>query len=131
MSKRPDYVKEPFMGNISLSRTSGNGQVMFDSPHAHQHVISMTISTAYRKHDLSRDWIFPEDRIVQLDMTEAQWAKMVSSIGMGSGTPVTLKYTQELGVIAPPVLEVENRTSLFKKQVSLNIVDAVEALFGR
>lgn len=116
--------REPYMGNIVAVRASGN-QVLFDSEHRHQHFITLYISTASRRRSLSNDWIHPENRLIELCMSEAQWATMISSIGLGKGVPVTLKHTESLGDIKSPKLEQEDRSSLFRPEVEKNTSEAL------
>lgn len=91
----------PAFGNITMHRvTSSHGASLFDSEIRHTHFVTLRIQGASRSRDLNRDWIHPSNRpIVEVQMSEAQWASMVSSFGDGGGTSCTITYTQENGPI--------------------------------
>ncbi len=82
----------PAFAHIQANRTTSTpGAVLFDSDLRHPHYVTLTISTASRKRDLSRDWLHPGKQLVQVSMSEAQWAQLVSAMNSG-GTPATLEY---------------------------------------
>jgi hypothetical protein len=81
----------PSYGSIQVSRCSGH-TALFGSPFKHQHYISLSIGRSTRERSHGRDWHFGSNRgdLVEVALSEAQWAAMVSSVGMGGGTPCTL-----------------------------------------
>jgi hypothetical protein len=92
----------PAFGNITMNRAqvSPPGASLFDSEIRHSHIVTMRIQGASRKRDLNRDWIHPSSSpIIEVHMSEAQWASMVSSFHDGSGTSCTITYTREDGQI--------------------------------
>ena len=81
----------PAFAQIQVSRHSVTpGAVLFDSDLRHGHTVVLTVSSATRKRDLSRDWIHATREVVEIEMSEAQWASLVSSMGT-SGVPATLR----------------------------------------
>lgn len=85
----------PAFGQAQVSRYSNTpGAVLFDSDIRHGHTVVLSITKATRKRDLSRDWIHGGTReVAQIEMSEAQWASLVSSMG-SSGVPVTIRSTE-------------------------------------
>ena len=82
--------EHPAWGLIGASRvTSTPGAVLFDSDVKHQHYVTVRLSTVSRRRDLHRDWLYPEREIVEVAMSEAQWASFVSSMNAGQGVPCT------------------------------------------
>jgi hypothetical protein len=89
------YETHPAFGHIYVNRVSSNpGAVLFDSDIKHQHYMTLRLSTAERKRDLSQDWINPRERLFEVAMSEAQWASFVSSVG-SSGVPCTIVSTPD------------------------------------
>lgn len=89
----------PAFGHIQVNRVaSSHGVSLFDSEIKHQHFVVLTIRQATRKRDLNRDWIHPTEQIIEVSMSEAQWATMVSSLNSG-GTPVTLSWMRKVGYL--------------------------------
>lgn len=86
----------PAYGLIGASRTSvgglDGGAVLFDSDILHNHTVRVRIKTASRKRDLHHDWIYGDHEIIEVEMSEAQWASFVSSMNVGDGVPCTIRY---------------------------------------
>jgi hypothetical protein len=97
----------PAFGQIQAHRYSSTpGSVLFDSDIRHGHTVGITISRATRKRDLNRDWIYGGKELINIEMSEAQWASFVSSMG-SSGVPVTLRRTEN--EVRVPDLEYDPR----------------------
>jgi len=92
------YESHPAFAKISAARVQGSGRVLFDSDVLHQHTVVIRIDTAERKRELHRDWIHERKRVVELELSEAQWASFVSSMNSG-GTPATLRWTRQDGEV--------------------------------
>ena len=85
----------PSYGIIGAYRvtTGAPGESLFDSDIQHQQSVILRISKAERKRELQRDWIFAREEIIEVQMSEAQWASFVSSMNT-SGVPCTLTAVQ-------------------------------------
>lgn len=83
----------PSYGFVQVSRVSGDTS-LFGSPFKHQHYMQLSIGRSTRQRSHGRDWHFGGIRggLVEVYLSEAQWAAMVSSAGMGGGVPCTLGY---------------------------------------
>lgn len=88
---------------IGASRVSAGppGKALFDSDIRHQHYVVVQLSECARERDLNHDWIHGRNRIIEVAMSEAQWASFVSSMNVGNGVPATLQFRE--GVELPPV----------------------------
>jgi hypothetical protein len=62
----------------------------------HDQTIALSIQTAERGRDLSHDWVFARKELIEVEMSLAQWGALVSSIGIGSGVPVTIRRTENV-----------------------------------
>lgn len=81
----------PAFGQIGVTRRSSTpGAVLFDSDIRHGHSMVLQVSTASRHRDLNRDWIYGGEQLIEVEMSEAQWAGLVSSVNT-SGVPCTLR----------------------------------------
>lgn len=89
----------PAFGVVTVARSSGSPRALFQSDLLHNETIRLAIHTATRQRDLSHDWVHSERQIVEVEMSLAQWGALVSSVGMGAGTPVTIQYTREDGMV--------------------------------
>jgi hypothetical protein len=90
-----DWESHPAFGHVHASRVTSNPSVsLFDSEILHSHYVVLSIQTAERKRDLSRDWIHPSSTpLIEVAMSEAQWASLVSSMNAG-GTPCTIQHRE-------------------------------------
>lgn len=79
----------PAYGQISVNRASGS-MVLYGSDFEHHNFMVMRISQSELHRHLSHDWRHPRDEIIEVYLSESQWASMLSSINMGSGVPCTI-----------------------------------------
>ncbi|MFB7597581.1 hypothetical protein [Streptomyces sp. NPDC056160] len=84
----------PAFGVAVVTRRSGGGRSLFQSDLLHNETISLSVYEATRKRDLSHDWVHPGRELVEIEMSLAQWGSLVSSMGLGSGVPVTIRRTE-------------------------------------
>lgn len=95
----------PAFGVIGITRWQGSGMRMFGSDFVHRVGLTLTIKRAERHRSLSNDWYHGREEIVQISMSEAQWATLVSSVGQGEGVPCTLEYVdrKRQSIIPEPI----------------------------
>jgi len=84
----------PSYGVIQISRMSGQAD-LFNSPVKHQHFIALRVSTAKLHTDGLHDNIWGDDQLVEVYMSESQFARAITSIGMGAGAPCTISSTKD------------------------------------
>lgn len=106
----------PAWGLIGASRVSSSppGAVLFDSDIRHQHYVVVQLSRATRQRDLGRDWKHGDEQIVEIAMSEAQWASFVSTMNVGQGVPCTI---ERVGTEAMPGMEYESRLAVSMDEV--------------
>lgn len=92
-----DYHEDhPAFGVITVTRASGTPRTLFQSDLQHNETIVLSVRRAQRSRNLIRDWVFPRREIVEVEMSLAQWGSVVSSIGIGSGVPVTIRSVDQV-----------------------------------
>lgn len=94
----------PAFGMARVNRVTSTGTPLFDSDILHSSFIRLQFSTATRRRELSRDWIHADRVIADVEMSEAQWAALVSSINT-EGVPVTIRRTETNWQIPSPPFE--------------------------
>lgn len=77
-------------GIASISMVSGGSTNLFGSSIQHSQRIRMRISRAKRDRHLHEDWYHAGERLLEFEMSPAQFTEMITSPGRGDGTPVTL-----------------------------------------
>lgn len=84
----------PAFGVAVVTRTQGTPRSLFQSDVLHGDTINLSIQTAIRGRDLNHDWVHPVRELVEVEMSLSQWGALVSSVGIGSGVPVTIRRTE-------------------------------------
>lgn len=89
-----EITQHPCFAQISASRMSGTS-VLFGSEFRHHHSIRLTVHASAMHRQLSRDWHHTRGLpLVEVEMSENQWATFVSSLNVGGGVPCTLRYAR-------------------------------------
>lgn len=115
----------PAFGVAVVTRGGGTSRSLFQSDVLHGETITLSIQTASRARDLNHDWVHPEEPLVEVEMSLAQWGALVSSIGIGSGVPVTIRRTQVRAFV--PLLPYQPRIKASLDEVT----GSVGKLFAR
>lgn len=118
------YESHPAWALIGAHRVTG-GAALFDSDVKHQHYVTVTLSRAKRKRDLHRDWFHPGEEIVEVAMSEAQWAAFVSSMNSGTGVPATLTWDRTREDPRVPAVPFEPRLAESLAEVRSASADAM------
>ncbi len=118
-------ITHPAYAQVQLSRSSGGSPTLYGSDFDHQYQIRLTITHSEERRNLARSWFFPRKEIIEIAMSESQWATLVSSMGMGSGTPVTLRHLHGEQV---PGIKQPKKTDLFRAELSKEFEDQITAL---
>jgi len=83
--------EHPAFGSIQIMRTSGQTR-LFKSGFNHHNYITIRISTADEVEGYGIETsIFPRKEIIEVALSEAQFARLITTPNLGSGTPCTLK----------------------------------------
>lgn len=101
------HVEHPAYGMITLTHPQGGNVEMFGSDITHNSRMSITIYQGHEDRHLSNTWYRQNKILCEFEMTHAQWASFICSQGMGTGTPVTLRYHADPshGLVRVPGIE--------------------------
>jgi len=115
----------PAYGMIGASRVSGQA-ILNGSDFVHQHFVTIRVrhSSLHRGH--SRDSHYGGNEIVEVALSEAQWAAFVSSMNVGDGVPCTIESIQ--GQEVPGIPRVKNRREQFTGEHDAAMAGALEHL---
>lgn len=104
----------PAYGQISASRVSGSAN-LYDSDFRHNAFVTIRISHSEMRRDLSRDWHHATNGIIEVALSEAQWATFVSSLNHGSGPCCTIEHLK--GQTIPGLPDPPSRVNQFSKEI--------------
>lgn len=86
-----DYISKDYMGMVSWSRGFGSSRPMFGTEIRVSNPVTLSISHAEEKRNLSKNWYCRRGQIVEVEMSPVQWAEFLTS-GNTEGVPCTIKY---------------------------------------
>jgi hypothetical protein len=124
--KHTDSIeRHPAFAQIGASRVSGSAY-LYGSDFEHQHFVIVSIARSELHRGLSNDWHHEREELIQVAMSEAQWATFVSSMNQGSGVPCTLERLAGAGV--PQLPAPLSRQDQFKGELRDTLKDGMDAL---
>lgn len=97
----------PAFGLVTVGQIHGGGvdsaMRLFGSDIGHNSSIRLTFTNAELiRDDLSQDRVYGHGTLLEAEMSLSQWSRFVSSIGNGSGIPVTIRQKREGELIPCP-----------------------------
>jgi hypothetical protein len=110
--------RHPAYAQIAASRVSG-AALLYGSDFRHQHFITLRINTSELHRSLNKDW-YSEDGtpMIEVAMSEVQWASFISTLNMGSGTPCTLQFVNGSGPVPGIAAKTQTRGDQFKGELA-------------
>jgi hypothetical protein len=103
---RGTKTTHPAFGQIVAHRVSGGHAALYGSDFSHNATMRITISRSQLNRNLSRDWHYARGELIEVEMSEAQWATFISSPNIGSGPPCTIRHIAGEPVPAlPPAVD--------------------------
>ena len=82
----------PAYAQIRASRVSGSTN-LYASDFNHSHFMTVTISKSEHHRHLSNDWYHEKGQLIEIAMSESQWAHFISSANVGSGSQCYFCFT--------------------------------------
>ena len=118
--------EHPSYGMISVSKFTMRDKTFFGSSIKHNGGISISIKNATIRRHLHTDWFSPEDTIIDVEMSYNQFAEMITAGMNTSGTPCTIQYTKDLGLIKPDVFTPKRKE--FENEFKEDMVQLAKSL---
>lgn len=123
-------TSHPSYGTLAFSRRTGGATPLFGSSIEHRDTIAMTLYHADITRGLHQDNIYGGRPIAEVEMSYSQFAEAITSMNMGSGVPVTIRWTEKDGKIPPCdfVSKREQFTDEFKEKRKKATEDAQQLI---
>lgn len=120
--------KHPSFGMLSFNRTHGGHSNLFGSSIQHNDTIHMVLKEGVVIRGLNDDRYVGEDEILEVEMSQSQFAELITSMNVGTGTPCTIKYLRGKGRIneADFINKRQQITNEFKESMNERMSDAKE-----
>lgn len=118
-----EVLRHPAYAQVSISHVSGSTN-LYGSDFEHHNFVMLSISKSELRRDLARDWYFERGTIIEIALSEAQFATMISAPNR-QGVPCTL--TQHGNELVPG-LPRRDSTKLYDVEIEEKLRGAVDAL---
>lgn len=118
-------ITHPAFAQIGASRVSGNA-TLYGSEFKHQHYMTITIRRSELHRSLSRDWAFGREELIEVALSEAQWATFVSTTNHDTGVQCTLSHIQGNGV--PGIKPAKSSHERFASEMHETVKEIQQAL---
>ena len=122
---RTIVTTHPAFGQISASRVSGE-EALYGSDFISRNYMTIRIRKSELHRSLNRDWHRDTQDIVEIALTESQWATFVSSPNMGGGVPCTIQRLD--GQVIPGLPDPQARTDQFKGEMEKSFAGIIEKI---
>lgn len=119
--------RHPAYALIGASRVSGTTH-LYGSDFAHRNYVTITVRRSERRRDPSRDWDCGREELIEVALSEAQWAAFVSAMNVGQGVPCTLERVA--GVRVPDLPAPASRAEQFKGEFGAQLKKGREILMA-
>ena len=93
--------QHPAYGQVTISQVhcSPPGEALYGSDMMHDTYVQLQIHTSELSRHLSRDCHFTKDCMISVALSNAQFVRMLTSMGKGEGVTCTIQHTIADGVI--------------------------------
>lgn len=90
-------VSHPSYGTLLFNRSTGGETALFGSSIQHRDTITLEVYHADITRKYHEDFIHGNKLALKAEMSYSQFAEAITSFGMGSGVPLTIRYTEKDG----------------------------------
>lgn len=117
----------PAYAMIGASRVSSHpGAALYGSDFLHRHYVTITIVRSDMGRGISNDWYHGGPQLIEVALSEAQWATFVSAMNVGNGVPCTLQWLP--GEEIPAIQPIQSRRDLHRAETEDRMRDAIASL---
>ncbi len=120
-------IEHESFGVVRFSRVTNSGEKqLFGSSVKCSNTIRMEVAPAQYERGLHRDWIMGKSLpYIQVEMSQAQFAEAISSMNIGTGTPVTVIYKDGKYIES---FEEESKFEQFQNEFAEDTVDLLKTI---
>lgn len=110
----------PAFGQIGASRVSGRS-ILYGTDFEHQNFVTIRIRRSELHRGLSHDFHFGRNELIEVSLSEAQWATFVSSMNVGDGVPCTIEHVAGEDM---PALPRREQKDVYRAEVRKQLAEA-------
>ncbi len=110
---KPDAAtkhKHESYGLLSFNRSGQQRSVpLFGAHIRHGHTISLVLHRAEEHRHLASSTYMTTERLIEVEMSEAQFGRLITNMNTGGGVPVTIRFDGQQRCAEPPVYSERQR----------------------
>ncbi len=114
-------------GMVGISHVNSTGTVLVGSEFKHQNFVTLTIHRASKFRNLSQEWWFARERLIEIHLSEAQLVELMGRPNMGDGVTCTLDWVSGQGQMPPPPAPISEATK-FRNDMKADAAKCVKEL---
>lgn len=115
-------------GLVKFSRTSGTPRSLFGSTIKHSDTIRLTISEGKVHRDFQKNYYMDGKELIEVEMSSAQFAELITTLNCGSGVPATLIHHGGKKMADPPEVDFKERAKTELKEEMKVLGERIEEL---
>ena len=119
--------KHPAYGMIGISRThiGGAGVPLFGSSLRHNELITLRIHKGKVSRNLGKEWYSDEGTIIEVELSQNQFAEFITTANVGSGVPCTISRYQGQLIPEPPY---QNKKDFYSTEFKITMQNKAKQL---
>lgn len=123
----------PSYGIMKFVRSqSSKGHSLFGSTLKHSDIITLTISKGeLNRGDLNYDSYYAKEHLMEINMSESQFAELITTFNRGSGVPVTISWIDGKHVEPCPFVSKTEQFNAEFKQKMKNLTDDLQKMVAK
>jgi len=107
----------PSYGMVSFTRFTSTGYRMFGSAVKVNGGVTLCVKRAIRAHTLHHDWYRGREQLIEVHLTELQFAQLLTGMNVGDGVPCTINFVAGEGRVEDPPADVLTEAEIVHKDV--------------
>ncbi len=126
-NEKENKIDHPAFGMIGACRRSGHS-ILYGSDFIHHNTVAIRICTSSLTRSLAHDWPHARKGLIEVELSEAQWATFVSSMNVGDGVQCTIKEKDGVSVpgISAPIIRKDQFMDEAKDRITRSLTELEE-----
>jgi ElaB/YqjD/DUF883 family membrane-anchored ribosome-binding protein len=113
---------------LSISRCTGTARSLFGSTIRHGDTIRLSIDEGKVYRDFQKNRYHNGKSFIEVEMSSAQFAEAITTLNVGCGVPVTLKYLDGKQMAEPPSVDLKERAKNELKEEMGELAERIDEL---
>jgi ElaB/YqjD/DUF883 family membrane-anchored ribosome-binding protein len=109
MSDKEEVKTHESYGQVLFSRTQGTPVRLYGTTVQSGNTIRLSISHSEQRRHLNRTWYFAHKEIIEVELSQNQFAELITNMNVGTGVPCTIRHLNHKRMENPPFEDVRDK----------------------